>query len=93
MKKSFKKKFQLNNCIKDINQRYEKGRKTVAYLSRFYLHDAENGALYEKLVMDEVFIQLVRQYKYAKKQGSKKAMLNFYKAIHGNCFDLVCNNF
>ncbi|MCR4892369.1 MAG: hypothetical protein K5989_09345, partial [Lachnospiraceae bacterium] len=78
--------------IYEINTRYQTGKNTVAYLSRFFIHDAENGAKYEHLVMENVFPQLLRQYNYAKKLGTREAMRKFYQAIQGNCFDFVCKN-
>ena len=76
-----------------INHSYNRASKTAEYLTRMIIHNSDNGARYEKQVMDGLLTQLERQYKLAKKIDTPEHWTEFFKAIDGACFDRLASDF
>ncbi|MCR5633180.1 MAG: hypothetical protein K6F60_06760 [Eubacterium sp.] len=91
LKTSFTKKDDASR--KTANNMHMDSYKAVTYMTQFFPHYAENGPrYYAKYVIPDLLRNLTEQYRRAKNEGTKKAMLDFYKAIDGACFDFVADN-
>ncbi len=91
LKTSFTKKDDASR--KTANNMHMDSYKAVTYMTQFFPHYADNGPkYYANYVIPDLLRNLTEQYRRAKNEGTKKAMLDFYKSIDGACFDFVADN-
>ena len=97
IKEELKRSFKDKNLSKDerrtANSMYMDSYKAMNYMTQFFPHYGDNGPrYYAEHVIPGILKNLTEQYRRAKKEGTQKAMLDFYKSIDGACFDYIADN-